>query len=195
MMGPSSLYGSAYALKRDKLNLSGLLNVLDGVVDTPERIVVMTTNYPEILDPALIRPGRIDQKLLLGYMKSPNVVDMINHYFQLTKDGGDGLCEEYVSRVRDAILGNDAKGVPGLSLTPAEVEQLSAEHDTVEDMILALESKAMGKAPSGGTNEMNCLTDSAAAEGEPLMQARRSAMEDIEGIGSVKLVRQSSKGG
>ena len=65
--GWGSMYGSAYALKRDRLNLSGLLNVLDGVVDTPERIVVMTTNHPEILDPALIRPGRIDQKLLLGY--------------------------------------------------------------------------------------------------------------------------------
>ena len=37
--GTGSLYGSAYALKRDRLNLSGLLNVLDGVVDTPERIV------------------------------------------------------------------------------------------------------------------------------------------------------------
>ena len=60
---------SAYALKKDKLNLAGLLNVLDGVVDTPERIVVMTTNHPEILDPALIRPGRIDQRLLLGYMR------------------------------------------------------------------------------------------------------------------------------
>ena len=35
-------------MKRDKLNLSGLLNVLDGVVDTPERIVVMTTNHPEV---------------------------------------------------------------------------------------------------------------------------------------------------
>ena len=64
-------------LKKDKLNLSGLLNVLDGVVDTPERIVVMTTNHPEILDPALIRPGRIDQKLLLAYMKWHNVVLMI----------------------------------------------------------------------------------------------------------------------
>jgi hypothetical protein len=30
---------SAYSLRKDKLNLSGLLNVLDGVVDTPERIV------------------------------------------------------------------------------------------------------------------------------------------------------------
>ena len=33
-------------------------NVLqDGVVDCPDRIVVMTTNHPEKLDPALIRPG------------------------------------------------------------------------------------------------------------------------------------------
>ena len=45
---------------------AGLLNVLDGVVDTPNRILVMTTNHPEKLDPALIRPGRIDKILYLG---------------------------------------------------------------------------------------------------------------------------------
>jgi len=142
LMGPGSMYGSAYALKRDKLNLSGLLNVLDGVVDTPERIVVMTTNHPEILDPALIRPGRIDQKLLLGYMKWPNVVDMINHYFQLKEDGKEGLSAELVARVRAAILGDGGKSIPALDLTPAQVEQLSAEHDSVLDMIEALETKA-----------------------------------------------------
>lgn len=43
--------------------------MLDGVVDTPGRIVVMTTNHKEELDPALIRPGRIDKDLLLDYMK------------------------------------------------------------------------------------------------------------------------------
>ena len=150
LSSPSSMYGSTYALKRDKLNLSGLLNVLDGVVDTPERIVVMTTNHPEILDPALIRPGRIDQRILLGYMKWHNVVDMINHYFQLKEDGGEGLSEKHVARVRDAILGDDAKGIAGLDLTPAQVEQLSAENDTVEEMINALECKA----PSV-TNEIN----------------------------------------
>jgi len=36
-MGP--MKESAYSLKKDKLNLSGLLNVLDGVVDTPGRII------------------------------------------------------------------------------------------------------------------------------------------------------------
>lgn len=49
--------------------IQGLLNMLDGVVDTPGRIVVMTTNYKDELDPALIRPGRIDKDLLLDYMK------------------------------------------------------------------------------------------------------------------------------
>lgn len=50
-------------------NQQGLLNVLDGVVDTPGRIVIMTTNQVDVLDPALIRPGRIDKTILLDYMK------------------------------------------------------------------------------------------------------------------------------
>lgn len=45
----------------DELNLAGLLNVLDGVVDTPGRLLVLSTNHPEVLDPALIRPGRINR--------------------------------------------------------------------------------------------------------------------------------------
>ena len=181
--GPGSLYGSSYALKRDKLNLSGLLNVLDGVVDTPERIVVMTTNHPEILDPALIRPGRIDQRILLGYMKWHNVVDMINHYFQLKEDGGEGLSDLFAARVRDAILGDDAKGIPGLELTPAQVEQLSAENDTVEEMIQALERKA----PSV-TNEIFGTSDNPEANGpknedksvpRPAMPKRQSSKAKV----------------
>ncbi len=39
--------------------------MLDGVVDCPNRIVVLTTNHPEKLDPALIRPGRINKKVRL----------------------------------------------------------------------------------------------------------------------------------
>ena len=73
-------------------------------------------------------------------MKWPNVVDMVTHYFQLKDDGG--LPDPLVARIRAAVLGNDAKGVPGLDMTPAQVEQLAAEHDDVEDMVAALEAKA-----------------------------------------------------
>ncbi len=44
----------------NKLTLSCLLNLLDGVLETPGRILIMTSNYPGTLDKALIRPGRID---------------------------------------------------------------------------------------------------------------------------------------
>ena len=77
---------SAFRNKRDDLNLSGILNVLDGVVDTPGRMLIITTNHPEILDPALIRPGRIDKQLMLGYMEGVDVVSMVEHYFQTSLD-------------------------------------------------------------------------------------------------------------
>jgi hypothetical protein len=50
--------------KKSSLTLSGLLNVIDGLFSSHGRILIMTTNHPEILDSALIRPGRIDCKFL-----------------------------------------------------------------------------------------------------------------------------------
>ena len=44
-------------------NLSFLLNILDGVQESEDRIIIMTTNKPEKLDNALIRPGRVDIKI------------------------------------------------------------------------------------------------------------------------------------
>lgn len=42
------------------VTFSGLLNALDGVASGESRIVMMTTNHVDRLDPALIRPGRVD---------------------------------------------------------------------------------------------------------------------------------------
>jgi chaperone BCS1 len=49
------------------VTLSGLLNALDGVSSRDGRVLFMTTNHPERLDPALIRPGRVDRKVALGH--------------------------------------------------------------------------------------------------------------------------------
>jgi hypothetical protein len=47
----------------DKLDLATLLNVLDGVRETPGRIIILSTNHPERLDDALLRPGRFDLQI------------------------------------------------------------------------------------------------------------------------------------
>ncbi|KAI0082651.1 mitochondrial chaperone BCS1 [Panus rudis PR-1116 ss-1] len=45
---------------QSSVTFSGFLNALDGVASGEERIVFLTTNHPERLDPALVRPGRVD---------------------------------------------------------------------------------------------------------------------------------------
>ena len=68
--------------------------------------------------------------------------------------GDDGLDFDLAKRVREAIVGSDAKGVPALNLTPAQVEQLSAEHDDVQSMVEALEGKTHHAAAlAGGADE------------------------------------------
>ena len=44
-----------------EVTLSGLLNALDGVSSREGRVLFLTTNHPERLDPALVRPGRVDR--------------------------------------------------------------------------------------------------------------------------------------
>ena len=131
--GTASSPPSAFSLYSDddQLSLSGLLNVLDGVVDSPGRIVIMTTNHPDLLDPALIRPGRIDKKLLLSFMKAPDVIAMLEHYFEKS------LTDFQKQRV-SGIVGNEEDSY-NLRLTPAHVEQLTIEHETVESMVATLE--------------------------------------------------------
>jgi len=46
--------------ERKGISLSGLLNAIDGVASHEGRVLIMTTNKPESLDEALIRPGRVD---------------------------------------------------------------------------------------------------------------------------------------
>jgi chaperone BCS1 len=63
------------------VTLSGLLNVLDGFF-APENVVfVMTTNHMEQLDPALLRPGRIDYRLYMGEATDRQRVELYRRFF------------------------------------------------------------------------------------------------------------------
>jgi AAA+ superfamily predicted ATPase len=67
----------------DAITLSFLLNLLDGVLETPGRILVITSNYPERLDKAFIRPGRIDVKIEFTYTNRVFILDMINKFYSI----------------------------------------------------------------------------------------------------------------
>lgn len=50
------------------ITLSGLLNAIDGNASQEGRLLIMTSNTPDVLDEALTRPGRIDKKVHFGNM-------------------------------------------------------------------------------------------------------------------------------
>lgn len=62
-------------------NLSYLLNMLDGIHECSGRIIIMTTNKVDVLDKALIRPGRIDIKLHFKKCSSYDVAKMIEKFW------------------------------------------------------------------------------------------------------------------
>ena len=63
------------------VTFSGLLNALDGVASAESRVVFMTTNHVERLDPALIRPGRVDLALELGDADGHQVRELLRRFY------------------------------------------------------------------------------------------------------------------
>lgn len=96
-----------------RVTLSGLLNAIDGA-DSPEgHLLIMTTNAPEALDEALIRPGRIDYKI--GFKAvSPSQAHAI-------------FLRMYLGDVSDKIdleilADQFSKAIPDNVFTPAELQ-------------------------------------------------------------------------
>ena len=70
-------------------SLSGLLNAIDGICSTEDRILIATTNHLEKLDPALIRPGRFELILKIDNLDDETVKKMFAKFypkFVLPKD-------------------------------------------------------------------------------------------------------------
>jgi len=93
--------------RSNKLTLAMLLEVLDGVMEMDGRMLVITTNYPERLDKALIRPGRIDMKIKFDLCTAENILKMYEHYFETSVPSSVD-----VSKLEDGLY------------TPAEVTQV-----------------------------------------------------------------------
>lgn len=110
-----------------KLTLSGLLNFIDGLWSTcgDERIIIFTTNYKDKLDPALLRPGRMDLHIHMSYCTPEGFKVLALNYL--------GINEEYnhFREIKNLI--------EKVEVTPAEIAE---ELMRSEDVDVALEGVA-----------------------------------------------------
>ncbi|KNC20885.1 hypothetical protein FF38_00320 [Lucilia cuprina] len=104
----------------NRVTFSGLLNCLDGVASTEARIVFMTTNYLDRLDPALIRPGRVDVQTYVGFCSEYQLVEMFKRFYKQE----DNSVNDYASDFAKAVL---AVGKP---VSPAQIQGYFMKHKT-----------------------------------------------------------------
>lgn len=62
------------------ITLSGLLNAIDGLTAREGRIMFITSNHPDGLDPALVRPGRVDRREHVGKLDRAEALAMFSAY-------------------------------------------------------------------------------------------------------------------
>jgi hypothetical protein len=114
-----------------KLDLSFLLNLMDGIKETPSRIIIMTANHPDILDEALIRPGRIDVIANFGCCTHKTIIEMIEYFY-------DGKINNYYLQ--------KIKELPERIITPAFVskylfENMYSMEDGIKKCLQEIRSK------------------------------------------------------
>ena len=85
----ASMYSKMIAnelLVDEKITLDDILNMWDGIRETPGRILIMTSNHYHDLDPALIRPGRIDISHEMKNASYQTIRNLYEHLFNQTID-------------------------------------------------------------------------------------------------------------
>lgn len=114
----------------DKLSLGFILNLLDGIKETPGRILIITSNHINKIDPALKRAGRIDLHLKMESINFDVLNDMHNYYFnkniELTNDNMQ-----------------DIANIKNYNISPAEVTNLLINSDNDNLFIESLNNKIL----------------------------------------------------
>lgn len=105
--------------EEEDLTLGAILEVIDGIRECPGRVIIMTTNHPENLDPALKRPGRIDMEIEFTKLQKEHISEIYKKWY-----GSD-------------ILDSDLEKVPNGVFTQAEISQKLFKHETSPSDFLA----------------------------------------------------------
>ncbi|KAH9696263.1 protein HYPER-SENSITIVITY-RELATED 4 [Citrus sinensis] len=94
------LYRSA-CNQGNRVTLSGLLNFIDGLWSScgDERIIIFTTNHKDRLDPALLRPGRMDVHIHMSYCTPCGFKMLASNYLGITEHPLFLEVEELIEKV------------------------------------------------------------------------------------------------
>lgn len=114
-------------MEHPQVTLSGLLNFVDGLWSScgDERIIVFTTNHKDKLDPALLRPGRMDVHIHMSYC---------------TPTGFRQLASNYLGITEHSLFRDIEEAIQETQVTPAEVaEQLLKGSDIETNLELLLD--------------------------------------------------------
>ncbi|CAL5057500.1 unnamed protein product [Urochloa decumbens] len=137
---------SAKEKEEEKVTLSGLLNFVDGLwsASGEGRIIIFTTNYKERLDQALLRPGRMDMHIHMGYCTPESFQILASNYHSINYHVTYPEIEELIKMVM---------------VTPAEVAEVLMRNDdtdvALQDLIDLLKSKMKqgGEKKDGSSGE------------------------------------------
>jgi 26S proteasome regulatory subunit T4 len=114
--------------------LMELLNQLDGFDNLVKVKVIMATNRPDVLDPALLRPGRLDRKLLIPLPNFESKVQIFKIYFKKIRQKGKIEIEKVINICKN-FNGADLRNI----CTEAGLFAIRDERDYIkeEDLIKA----------------------------------------------------------
>lgn len=122
------------------ISLSGLLNAIDGVATHEGRVLIMTSNHPEKLDPALVRPGRVDRKIEFKLAMKEQIRELFLRMYETDTEHGAFRRPTVVTGKGETKSANGHAKVPSAekneltNLTRADLAALAAEFaEHVED--------------------------------------------------------------
>ncbi|OZC07283.1 putative proteasome-activating nucleotidase [Onchocerca flexuosa] len=108
--------------------LMELLNQMDGFDSLGRVKIIMATNRPDTLDPALLRPGRLDRKIEIGLPNEQSRLEVLKiHASKITKHGD--IDYEAIVKLSDGFSGADLRNV----CTEAGLFAIRAEREYVID--------------------------------------------------------------
>lgn len=109
-IGGKRLGDGASADREIQRTLMELLNQLDGFSELGRVKVIMATNRPDVLDPALLRPGRLDRKIEISLPNEDGRLQILKiHSSKLTKQ--DDIRFDSIIKMSENFNGADLRNV------------------------------------------------------------------------------------